>query len=144
MLVDAIAGKYDVDVIDAASCETAGLDGYDLIGIASGVAYARYYPQLLTFLERNLPEGKKVFFLHTAGSPRENHNAAAKEIADARKCSCLGTFFCKGYDTYGPFKVIGGIAKGHPNQDEIASVIRFFGELRQSELDGGSCQDDGV
>lgn len=144
MLVDAIAGKYNVDIINAASCETVELADYDLIGIASGVAYAKYYPQMLSFLERNLPNGKKVFFLHTAGSPRKSHNAAAKEITDARKCICLGTYFCKGYDTYGPFKVLGGIAKGHPNQDEIAAVIRFFGELYQSGTDSSRSQDEGA
>lgn len=133
MLVNAIAGKYNVDVIDAANCEAAELDGYDLIGIASGVAYAKYYPQLLTFLEKHLPNGKKVFFLHTAGSPRENHNAAAREIADAKQCICLGTYFCKGYDTYGPFRLIGGIAKGHPNHNEIAAAIRFFAGLLSAE-----------
>lgn len=128
-LLDAIAVRYDVDLIDASAHETEDLTNYDRIGFASGVAFGKYYPQLLQFMERNLPAGKPVFFLHTAGDPRENHSAAAKTIAEARGCACLGVYFCRGFDTYGPFKLIGGIAKGHPNADEIAGAVRFYAGL---------------
>lgn len=125
-LVDAIAEKFGVDLIDAAANSTADLGGYDLIGFASGIAYGKYYPQLLKYMEDKLPRRKKVFFIHTAGDPRENHNSAAKAAAETKGCTCLGTYFCKGFDTYGPFKLIGGIAKGHPNQEEIEGAVRFF------------------
>lgn len=80
-------------------------------------------------MENNLPHGKNVFFIHTAGSPRENQNAEAKAIADARDCKCFGTYFCKGFDTYGPFKYIGGIAKGHPTRNEIEEAIKFYNDI---------------
>lgn len=128
-LVDAISEKNDVTLIDAIKQKTADLSGFDLIGFASGVAYGKYYPQMLTFMENNLPENKKVFFIHTAGDPREGHNGAAKAIADKRRCACLGTYFCKGFDTYGPFKLIGGIAKGHPTEEEIKGAEAFYSKL---------------
>lgn len=128
-LVDAIAAKYDVTVIDAVKQKTADLSGYDLIGVASGVAFGKYFPQMLSFLEANAPDGKKVFFMHTAGDPREGHNAAAKAITDARHCECVGTYFCKGFDTFGPFKLIGGIAKGHPTQEEISAAVQFYADI---------------
>lgn len=130
-LLDAIAAKYDVVLIDAIAEKNADLTGYDVIGIASGVAYGKYYPQMLAFLEANLPRDKKVFFIHTAGDPREGHNKSAKAIADSRHCACLGAYFCKGFDTYGPFKLIGGIAKGHPTDDEIAGAVEFYGKLER-------------
>ena len=47
-----------------------------------------------------------------------------------KKCSkVIGKFGCKGYDTFGPFKLVGGIAKGHPaeadikNAEEIVNVL---------------------
>lgn len=129
-LVDAIATLGDVDVIDAVAQKNVDLSGYDVLGFAAGVAYGKYYPQMLEFIENNLPDRKKVFFIHTAGSPRENHNAAAKAIADKRQCECLGTYFCKGYDTYGPFKLIGGINKGRPNQADIQGVIEFWNRIK--------------
>lgn len=36
-----------------------------------------------------------------------------------------------GYDTFGPFKVIGGIAKGHPNKEEIASAVSFYRKIKE-------------
>lgn len=128
-LIDAITSINDVDLIDGISQKDFDLSKYDCIGFASGIAFGKYYPQMLSFIENNLPEGKKVFFIHTAGAPRENHNGAAKAISDKRNCKCLGTYFCKGYDTYGPFKFIGGINKGRPNNEDIQGALRFFQQL---------------
>ena len=128
-LLDAIAAKNDVTLIDAAVQKKADLSGYDVIGLASGITFGKYYPQLLGFIEENLPENKMVFFIHTAGDPRENQNGAAKEITDVRGCKSLGTYFCKGFDTYGPFKLFGGIAKGHPNNDDINGALKFYSDI---------------
>ncbi len=32
-------------------------------------------------------------------------------------------FGCKGYDAFGPFKLFGGIAKGHPDEDDIKKQL---------------------
>ena len=37
-----------------------------------------------------------------------------------------GKFSCKGYDTFGPFKLVGGIAKGHPNDKDLADAVTFY------------------
>ena len=128
-LVDAIAKENEITLIDAVKQKSADLNEFDMIGFASGIAYGKYYQPLLSFMEGSLPENKRVFFIHTAGDPRENQNAAAKAIADARHCDCLGTYFCKGFDTYGPFKIIGGIAKGHPTEEEIKGAVQFYEAL---------------
>ena len=128
-LIDAIAAQNEITLINAAAQKSANLNEFDRIGFASGVVYGKYYPQLLTFMENNMPDNKQVFFIHTAGDPRENHNAAAKAITDAHHCECLGTYYCKGFDTFGPFKLIGGIAKGHPTDDERKAAVQFYSEL---------------
>lgn len=128
-LVDAIAEKNEVTLIDAAAQKEADLSGFDVIGLASGISFGKYYPELLAFIENNLPENKKVFYIHTAGAPREGQDSAAKAIAGKRGCEDLGTYFCKGFDTYGPFKFIGGIAKGHPTADEIGGAVKFYSDI---------------
>ena len=128
-LLDVIAQNNEVTLIDVVGNETCDLSGYDRIGIASGVAFGKYYPQMLKFLEENLPGNKEVFFIHTAGDPRENHANSAKSIAEGRNCRCLGVFFCKGLDTYGPFKLIGGINKNHPNEDDFMKALAFYQSL---------------
>ena len=34
-----------------------------------------------------------------------------------------------GYDTFGPFKLVGGIAKGHPDEDDIKNAVEFVTRL---------------
>ena len=49
-----------------------------------------------------------------------------------RKCyenSDYLLFGTQGYDTFGPFKLVGGLAKGHPTQDEISASVKFYQEL---------------
>ena len=128
-LLDAIAEQNPVDLVDVTANEQYNLSGYDRIGIASGVAYGKYYPQMLKFLENNLPDGKEVFFLHTAGDPRESHANSAKAIAEKRNCRSLGVFYCKGFDTFGPFRLLGGINKYHPDDEEIRQAIEFYRKL---------------
>ena len=42
----------------------------------------------------------------------------------------LGAFSCKGYDTFGPFKLVGGIAKGHPDERDLENARAFYRQLR--------------
>ena len=71
-LLDAIAAKNEVELVDATANTEYDLTGFDRIGIASGIAYGKYYPRMLKFLEENLPEKKDVFFIiRTQSVPRK-------------------------------------------------------------------------
>ena len=35
----------------------------------------------------------------------------------------------KGYDTFGPFKLVGDIAKGHPDDKDIRNAVEFVKDL---------------
>lgn len=128
-VVESIGQKYEVDLIDVLKDKNTDISGYDCIGIASGIIYGKYYPQMLDYLSTKMPKEKKVFFIHTAGGPKEKHNAEAKAITDRLGCQCLGTYLCKGYDTYGPWKVIGGINKKHPNNDDFSKAQAFYSDI---------------
>ena len=128
-VLDAIAQNTDMTLIDAAKTESAPLDGYDLIGFASGIYYSKFHKSVLRFAEEHLPEGKKVFFLYTCGAERKGYTEAIRKIAAARHADILGEFGCPGYDTFGPFKLVGGIAKGRPNQGDLSNAVLFFEKL---------------
>ena len=60
------------------------------------------------------------------------HHGNTRNIADVvreARCKEIGRFQCKGFDTYGPFKLIGGIAKGHPDQKDIREAVEFYKEI---------------
>ena len=129
-LLDAIkAADSKVELIDVTEKREADLNGYDRIGFASGIYYTKFAEQVLTFAKVNLPPQKDVFYLATAGNPiKVNFNSIA-EVVESKQCNELGRFQCKGFDTFGPFKLVGGIQKGHPTDDEIAEAVELYKNL---------------
>lgn len=128
-LLDAIAAKHEVDLIDVTKQPGADLSAYDRIGLASGIYYTSFAKQLLEFARKNLPEGKDVFYVYTHGAPKGAFLKTIREIAEERKCREIGSYHCTGFDTFGPFKLVGGIAKGHPTEEEIAAAVTFYESL---------------
>lgn len=64
---------------------------------------------------KKLPEHKSTFSLYTYGAEKAGYTAAITEAVTSRKAKILGEPGCFGFNTFGPFKLIGGIAKGHPD-----------------------------
>ena len=124
-VVDAISKECSVELIDATKVHEADLSDYDLIGFASGIFYSKFSAQVLKFIEL-LPENKNVFFIATAGNPMERYFDGVSEMASNKKCKVVGKYQCKGFDTYGPFKLVGGIQKGHPTEEEISKAVEFY------------------
>ena len=127
-LAERIAAK-GADLIDVTAEKERDLSGYDLIGAASGVYGGSFGMPMLNFLEANLPEGKDVFFVYTYAVKMGHYLNAAKKVTDAKKARIVGEYSCQGYNTFGPFKLIGGTARNHPTDEEIEGAGRFFEDL---------------
>lgn len=127
-VVQAIAQGRDVTLIDASDVKSADLSGYELIGFASGIYFGKFHENVLQFAENNLPEGKRVFFLSTYGG--SSSTKAIEEVVKAKGGQIVDQFGCKGYDTFGPFKLVGGIAKGHPDEADLKNACDFFDRLQ--------------
>jgi len=125
-LLDEIARKFEVTLIDAAETGSADLTEYDMIGFASGIYYSKFHKSVLRFAEQHLPRMKKVFFIYTYGAKKTGYTKAITKVADLKGADILGEYGCFGFNTFGPFKLIGGIAKGHPNQAELTGAVEFF------------------
>lgn len=123
-VVEAIAQGRDVTLIDASAVKSADLSGYELIGFASGIYFGKFHENVLEFAKNNLPQGKKVFFLSTYGG--SSSTKAMEEAIRDKAPEIVGQFGCKGYDTFGPFKLVGGICKGHPDETDLENAQRFF------------------
>ncbi|MCI5625730.1 MAG: flavodoxin family protein [Clostridiales bacterium] len=125
-VLDAMTEGCNVDLIDVTVRMAVRLDQYDRIGFASGIYFSKFSPVVVNFARQYLPEGREVFFVYTYGAPKVslpgNITAAVKE----KGCRILGQFGCRGYDTFGPFKLIGGLAKGHPDAQDLKKAKQFF------------------
>lgn len=129
-LLDAIAAGNELTLIDVTAQPPADLSGYDRIGFASGIYYNSFAKQLLDYARDRLPEGKDVFYIFTHGAPKGTFLTAIRRIAEEKRCRELGSYHCQGFDTFGPFKLLGGIAKGHPTEEEIRGAVSFYRELK--------------
>lgn len=128
-LLDAIASKHEVTLFDITENPTVNPEEYDRIGFASGIYYSKFHKLILKFAEENLPKDKPVFFLYTYGAEKKGYTDAITEAVQKRNAKILGSFGCFGFNTFGPFKLIGGIAKGHPDNDDLARAVSFYEEL---------------
>ena len=129
-LLDAIAAEDgSVTLIDAAEQPEADLLTFDRIGLASGIYFSSFAKQLITYAEMNLLENKDVFYIYTHGAPVGGFLKGIRAVAKKKNCREIGKFHCHGYDTFGPFEKIGGIAKGHPNDKDITKAVEFYRAL---------------
>ena len=134
-LLDAIAREGDIALIDVTTRQSVDLTGYDCIGFASGIYGFEFQTSVVAFARQYLPQGKPVFFVYTYGGAKGNGAKAVAEIAKEKHCPVLGEFSCKGYDTFGPFKLVGGIAKGHPNERDLENARKFFQKIQEHKAD---------
>ena len=54
---------------------------------------------------------------------------AIKEKLSEKSFDIIGEFSCRGFDTVGPFKLIGGINKGRPNEKDFENARNFAKDL---------------
>lgn len=128
-LLDFIASKHNITLIDVTDNPTADLSGYDRIGFASGIYYSKFQKALLKYIDEQMPNGKETFFIYTYGAKKEGYTAAVSEAVNKHNAKILGEFGCFGFNTFGPFKLIGGIAKGHPDNDDMNNALNFYEAL---------------
>ena len=132
-VAEAMALEGVADLIDVTTRQTVRLEEYDCVGFASGIYGFEFHKAVTAFARQYLPEGKPVFFVCTYGALRGAGAKELEKLARERGCPVLGTFGCKGYDTFGPFRLVGGIAKGHPDEQDLKNAREFFREMRDRQ-----------
>ena len=134
IVLEAMAREGEVDLLDVTTRQTVRLEDYDCVGFASGIYGFEVQKAVVNFARQYLPQGKPVFFVYTYGGAKGSGAKALGEIAREKGCPVLGEFSCKGYDTFGPFKLVGGIAKGHPDERDLEHARQFYREIQARNL----------
>lgn len=128
-IADAMAGIMNADI--RKSGEAVDLSGYDLIGFGSGIYMGKSHKNLLKLAD-SLPEtDKKAFIFSTAGGENENmkNHKELRNKLETKGFRIVGEFSCRGFDTFGPFVLIGGLNKGRPDEKDIESAKKFASGL---------------
>ena len=110
----------------AAQLGSLNLARYGIIGFGSGIACGRHYDTLLKAVGQLNLDGKNVFVFSTSGTGNILYNTTLIDLLKNSGASVVGNFACRGCDMSGPFKSMGGISKGHPDQDDLATAKNFM------------------
>lgn len=127
-IAQAMADALGADLFDVTSRMAPRLDQYDCVGFASGIYYGKFHPTVGAFARQYLPRGRAAFLLATCGSPRKGYTKSIRAALAEKDARVLGEFLCRGWDTFGPFRLIGGLAKGRPNESDLARAAAFARE----------------
>jgi flavodoxin len=126
-----MADELAADLVPVQEAQPGIILAYDLIGFGSGIYFMKHHKTLLRFVE-TLPHmtEKRAFVFSTSGEGGRERHAALKEMLVDRGFSIVGEFSCRGWDTFGPMKLIGGINKGRPNEDDLEEARVFARGLK--------------
>jgi len=120
------AADANLALVDVQGAADADYSDFDRVGLASGVYAGKPDRTLLAYAERDLPEGKPVFFVLTSSMCSDGFFKPFAALAIQKGCTELGRFQCMGYNTFGPFKLVSGVGKGHPTDEDLANAVTFY------------------
>lgn len=129
-IAEEIAEKLPVEIVSIPTKQAVDLGEYDLVGFASGIYMSSFGAPMRRFAESLTGlSGKRCFTLYTCGAPAGEFSGAFSALLKKKGAEVAGGWHCRGYDTFGPFKLVGGIAKGRPSEADLESAVRFVGAL---------------
>jgi len=129
-IAKAMAEVLSADLVEVTKANPEIILNYDLVGFGSGIYAFSHHWSLFEFLKKLKPVQKKAFIFSTSGAPKGEifHQKLKKELTK-NGFEIIGEFNCPGFDTFGPFKLFGGINKGRPNEKDIQKAKEFAKNL---------------
>ena len=96
---------------------------YRLIILASGICFQSMHQAIHAYIEKTDLSGKPVLLLYTCGLHFKSYARKTVKLLLKKKAECLEVCHCRGYDTYGLFGKIGGIARSHPTKEDMNRIF---------------------
>lgn len=132
-IADIIAKETNAKIMQANEVKQKDIDKHDIIGLGSGIYAGHFHNSIKKLIEKINLNNKKVFVFATSGFRSVSINNFAKRITkllEKNNAEIVGEFYCRGYDNWGPFKILGGIRKGRPNKIEQELAKKFAQTLK--------------
>jgi flavodoxin len=128
-IASAMADVLGAEVVEPEDVDVATLGEYDLVGFGSGIFGMAFHPRLRTFVT-SLPTAKrgKAFVFATSGGPELpfwQYTRPMVALLETKGLEVVGTFRCRGFDTWLPLRLVGGLNKHHPNDADLAAAAAF-------------------
>lgn len=127
------AERLEPELVDPAS-----LRGYGVVGFGSGIFTGTHHPRLRGFVEHLPPvAGTPAFTFTTSGLGRSQSrpwDASLEDVLRSKGYVVVGSFACRGFDTWLPLRLVGGVNKGHPDAADLARAQAFARHVAEEVL----------
>ncbi|WP_328856091.1 flavodoxin [Williamsia herbipolensis] len=131
-VADAIAEALNAQVVTPHELTQDMIDTADRVGFGSGIYWFGFDRQLGDAIDRFPAGSRDCFVFGTSGLPEppfRRYTAQLGRRLEERGFRVVGTFICRGLDTWGPFGLIGGINKGRPSSADLEHARDFAASL---------------
>ncbi|TFG04081.1 flavodoxin [Candidatus Thorarchaeota archaeon] len=133
-IASAIAEVLQAEIVSPEEVSYDQLNEYDLIGFGSGIYFSKLHRSIEEFVdEMPILEGGKAFLFFTHGLDHlywaRLGRQPVSEKLEEKGFEIVGEFGCKGYQSNMPFRLVGGINKGRPNEEDLEASRDFAGNL---------------
>lgn len=125
-----IADVLHADVRAPEAVSTASLAEHGIVGFGSGVYYGQMHESLFALLGQ-LPDSpeptRAAFVFSTSGLPflAQFWHAPLKRLLARKGFDVVGAFACRGFDTWGPLWLTGGLNRRHPDGQDLERARAF-------------------
>ncbi|MFC4373479.1 flavodoxin family protein [Nocardia halotolerans] len=121
-------------VVAPGAIDAAELADCDLVGFGSGIFTMDFHPELRRFIASLPPRQRgRAFVFRTSGfaePPFRRYVSTLTRDLEDKGFEVVGGFGCRGYDTWLPLRLVGGIRKGHPDATDLTAAREFAETLR--------------
>ena len=125
MVAAVLSKTLSADLFQIDEMKGISLKQYDLIGFGSGIYNGKHHEKLYKMIEKANLKEKEVFVFSTSGTGNGKYNNLLIEKLTSKGALIKNSFSCRGYDTYGIFKLIGGISRSHPDNKDFENAQNF-------------------
>lgn len=123
VLAECIATVLGAPILGPEEATPDVLSKADLIGFGSGIYYFDYARELVDAVKR-LPDmgGRAAFAFSTSGTPEppfRRYTTKFERQLTNTGFAVVGSFTSRGFDTWGPARLLGGVNKCRPDADDL-------------------------
>lgn len=136
-VADAVCSVLGCAFVDPDAVPAVSPAGCRLLGIGSGVYYGRMHPALFAWL-RGLPEAPAgttpAFIFSTSGLPflADLCHRPLRRLLARKGFDVIAEFACRGFDTWGPLWLTGGLNRQHPDEHDLDRARAFAKKVRRA------------
>lgn len=126
-IAEAMAQTAPVTIAEFENISDYNLHDYDIVGFGSGIYFGKHDTKIMEFVKNACDKKAYTFVFSTSGAAAfEKNNKPLVDLLKSKNKIVLGSFGCKGFDNFGPFKLVGGINKKHPDENDFKESQKFI------------------